>query len=117
MQNQSPKLGGPLPESIGNLSALQTLNLAWNQFTGPIPSSYSGLKKLKHLSLNMNELNGSIPSDLGDSKPHLVSVNLAGNQFDEAPEYIGACGSVSKFKIASMGVDGGFIFHCLIHRR
>ena len=40
---------GEIPEELGNLSNLTTLNLGNNRLTGEIPSSLGNLKKLRFL--------------------------------------------------------------------
>jgi Leucine-rich repeat (LRR) protein len=57
-------LKGKIPVSLGNLVNLQTLQLASNHFKGTIPSSLGKLNKLTGLSLVDNGLSGSIPSSL-----------------------------------------------------
>ena len=54
-------LNGKIPASIGNLTALGTLNLFSNQLSGSIPSS---LPPLYFLDLGENQLSGSIPGSL-----------------------------------------------------
>jgi len=51
-------LSGPIPESIGNLTKLETLCLANNNFTGPIPDSLGRLQELRVLRLSFNKLTG-----------------------------------------------------------
>ena len=62
----SNKLTGPLPEALGDLSNLVSLNLGFNELTGPIPEWLGGLSNLVWLSLYYNELTGPIPEALGD---------------------------------------------------
>ncbi|MCK4761701.1 MAG: fibronectin type III domain-containing protein, partial [Candidatus Aminicenantes bacterium] len=59
-------LAGIIPDSIGNLSKLNTLDLARNQITGAIPGSIGNLSNLLFLHLESNQLVGSIPPALGN---------------------------------------------------
>ena len=59
------RLSGHLPEWIGNLSNLESLDLGDNQLTGPIPESIGKLAKLKVLRLSGNQLTGPIPESIG----------------------------------------------------
>ncbi|KAF3319816.1 Polygalacturonase inhibitor 1 [Carex littledalei] len=61
---------GPIPDSISQLSQLDTLDLSSNKLTGPIPASLSKLPKLRFLDMSHNQLTGSIP-------PGLVHGNFA----------------------------------------
>ncbi len=55
-------MSGTIPESIGDLDALQNLNFAINNLSGTIPSSIRNLKNLNQLWLNLNpRLSGTIP--------------------------------------------------------
>nr|TKR83958.1 putative receptor protein kinase TMK1 [Populus alba] len=51
---------GTIPESIGNLTVLQDLNLNGNQLVGFVPDSLAKMP-LQHLDLNNNQLMGPIP--------------------------------------------------------
>ncbi|KAJ8769850.1 hypothetical protein K2173_008932 [Erythroxylum novogranatense] len=57
---------GPLPESIGNLKSLRTLDLRYCNFTRPLPTSLGNLTQLTHLSAPDNQLTGPIPSQAGE---------------------------------------------------
>ena len=46
---QNNELSGPIPDDIGALSELQTLDLSNNQFVGGIPSSLGFLTRLNYL--------------------------------------------------------------------
>nr|POE68032.1 putative leucine-rich repeat receptor-like protein kinase [Quercus suber] len=59
---QYTKLGGRIPEEIGNLKYLVQLFLDGNYFCGPIPPSIGNLSDLATLSLGLNELSGKIPA-------------------------------------------------------
>jgi len=55
---------GPLPEFIGDLSSLRTLDLSWNKFTGPIPTSIRYITGLRTLNVSYNNLTG-LPLETG----------------------------------------------------
>ncbi|XP_048422750.1 receptor like protein 22-like [Pyrus x bretschneideri] len=60
----SNKFEGKIPEFIGNLKELRSLNLSHNILTGSIPSSFGNLMKLESLDLSQNKLSGRIPQQL-----------------------------------------------------
>ncbi len=64
-----PKSTGPIPESILNLSNLETLVLSNNALKGPLPSAIAKLPNLRYLDLsvswhtgNSNHFNQAIPA-------------------------------------------------------
>ena len=59
-------LRGAIPSTLGNLSKLEQLDLRVNFFTGSIPTSLGNLANLRELVLDWNDLSGSIPSALGN---------------------------------------------------
>jgi hypothetical protein len=68
------EIGGPIPESLGNLSLLQSLYLSGNKFNGRIPPELGNLTNLKYLYLGAdkgvnaprgNRITGCIPSTFG----------------------------------------------------
>ncbi|KAG0622381.1 hypothetical protein M758_3G093100 [Ceratodon purpureus] len=61
-------LWGELPSELGNLASLGYLSLQKCRFTGQIPASLGQLSNLTFLALNNNKLNGPIPSALGALK-------------------------------------------------
>lgn len=66
------KFEGQIPELLGNLQGLGTLNLSNNILTGPIPSSLGNLSTLDALDLSHNKLSGEIP-------PQLTQLNFLGS--------------------------------------
>lgn len=70
---------GSLPESIGNLTNLQSIVLSDGKVTGKIPTTIGQLQHLTLLRLNRNQLEGSIPSELGNSSK-LAYLDLSSNQ-------------------------------------
>ncbi|MEE1964620.1 leucine-rich repeat domain-containing protein [Allomuricauda taeanensis] len=75
-----------LPCKIGDLTALETLDLAYNQLT-EIPSSIGKLTALKILYLGVNRLT-EIPESIGKLTA-LEDLSLAYNQLTEIPDRIG----------------------------
>jgi hypothetical protein len=61
---QNNAITGPIPETIGRLEKLQSLDLSNNSFTGEIPASLGELKNLNYLRLNNNSLIGTCPESL-----------------------------------------------------
>jgi len=76
-------LRGVLPPELGNLTAIERLDLSNNELSGSIPSSLSGnfLTKLKYLDLSANSFTGSIPAQIG-SISTLEKLNLSNNQLE-----------------------------------
>uniref|UniRef100_N1QXI0 Putative LRR receptor-like serine/threonine-protein kinase n=1 Tax=Aegilops tauschii TaxID=37682 RepID=N1QXI0_AEGTA len=64
------KLSGPIPD-FSSMQTLTALHLDGNQFSGPINPSLGNLTNLKELFLNNNNLSGLIPPSL-KIKPGLV---------------------------------------------
>ncbi|KAA0059199.1 receptor-like protein 12 [Cucumis melo var. makuwa] len=52
---------GEIPNLIGNLKRLQSLNLSHNALTGSIPSLVENMTQLESLDLSHNQLSGQIP--------------------------------------------------------
>ena len=71
-------LTGVLPQEIGGLPQLQTLNLRANSLTGAVPPGLSNLTQLQVLDLRYNSLSGPIPPELG-SLPQVEHLMLRGN--------------------------------------
>ena len=57
-------LAGPLPSELGQLSALQVLDLSNSTLTGAIPAELGQLEALTRLDLSANQLSGPIPAEL-----------------------------------------------------
>lgn len=84
------KLSGPLPDAIGELSALTQLDLTGNQINGAIPPALGRLAALTDLSLGGNLLEGSIPPELGQLSL-LAALDLGNNRLSGSiPARLGA---------------------------
>jgi len=63
MDLRSNKLTGEIPQSICNLSNLETLDLSGNHLTGTIPIGLNSLHFLSKFNISNNDLEGPIPSN------------------------------------------------------
>lgn len=73
---------GRIPEdTIGRLSAIQTLSLRSNGISGPFPTDLYNLKDLSFLHLQFNKLSGPLPLNLSIWK-NLTVINLSNNHFN-----------------------------------
>ncbi|KAI3897732.1 hypothetical protein MKW92_043859 [Papaver armeniacum] len=71
-------LEGNIPEEIGLLKGLSTLNLSHNRFSSVIPQSIGSMNGLESLDLSYNKLTGLIPYSLA-SMSSLQRLNLSYN--------------------------------------
>ena len=74
-------LSGVIPESIGNLTWLDTLNLAFNQLSGEIPESIGSLINLNYLYLYKNKLGGTITDSICNIFPNYIKFQIYENYF------------------------------------
>ncbi|XP_060668939.1 receptor-like protein 48 [Ziziphus jujuba] len=74
----SNKFEGEIPELVGNLTALCSLNLSNNMLTGPITTSLGNLKELESLDLSNNNLSGKIPQQM-NQLAFLAYLNVSHN--------------------------------------
>ncbi|VAH98743.1 unnamed protein product [Triticum turgidum subsp. durum] len=79
MDLKGNKLTGQIPDEIGDCVSLKYLDLSFNLLYGDIPFSISKLKQLEDLILKNNQLTGPIPSTLSQI-PNLKILDLAQNQ-------------------------------------
>ncbi|WRX13123.1 Protein kinase domain - like 10 [Theobroma cacao] len=84
------RLGGLLPESIGNLSVqLNMLYMERNQISGKIPEGIGNLVNLTFIDMRRNALVGSLPTSIGKLQ-NLERLFLSSNDFSgEIPSFIG----------------------------
>ena len=74
-------MSGEIPENIGNLTQLDTLNLAFNQLSGEIPESIGSLINLNYLYLYKNKLGGTIPDSICNIFPNYINFQIYENYF------------------------------------
>ena len=100
------QLTGSIPTQIENLTALTALQLSGNQLTGSIPTQIEYLTALTKLHLRDNQLDGSIPTQIGELK-QLRSFTLWGNRVTGViPTQIGELKELRHLKIAGNQLTG-----------
>jgi signal recognition particle receptor subunit beta len=87
-----------LPESIGELTQLRSLNLCYNKLA-TLPDSISNLTQLQSLYLLSNTLS-VLPEGIG-KLTHLTSLRLDDNQLTELPESLGNLTQLRYLKLDS----------------
>ena len=78
--SHNKNLYGPIPDTIGQLTCLYTLDLSFNHLTGKICNSMKHLINLGGLVLCNNRLDGEIPSFIGNFV-FMEFLDLRGNLF------------------------------------
>lgn len=77
LRNARPQLAGRIPAALGDLSALEGLDLGGNNLRGGIPKELGRLSRLERLELPVSGLTGRIPKALA-RLPRLEVLNLGG---------------------------------------
>jgi RHS repeat-associated protein len=99
-------ISGSIPAEIGNLTQLVQLALDNNKLSGAIPSSIGNLSNLTHFTLSFNQLSGSIPPTVGQLTA-LQSLQLHGNQLTGTiPIEIGNLVNVTSLYLQSNQLSG-----------
>ncbi|KAK4484211.1 hypothetical protein RD792_011433 [Penstemon davidsonii] len=98
-------LNGVIPESLGNLTSLQRLEINNNKLQGSIPLNFCDLKNLYYLSLFGNKLYGQLPSCLGDLIS-LREIYLEDNAFNSIPTNFWSNELIQKIDLDNNLFDG-----------
>ncbi|XP_024036970.1 receptor-like protein Cf-9 homolog [Citrus clementina] len=76
---KNTSFSGTLPDSIGNLENLASVDVSSCNFTGPIPTSMANLTQLFHLDFSSNHFSGPIPTLRLYMSRNLSYLNLSSN--------------------------------------
>ncbi|KAJ6423512.1 hypothetical protein OIU84_024469 [Salix udensis] len=99
---------GRIPDFVGELPVLTTLDLSFNKLDGEIPASLFGVRKADYIYLTGNQLNGTVPAwIIKDGESVDLSYNNFGNESSCQQRNINLFGS------ASMGNVSGRTVPCL----
>lgn len=74
-------ISGGLPSELGNLVSLKEVHLANNNFTGAIPESFGDWSQLEFLDMSKNFLEGQLSDDLVGGWGKINELNLSSNIF------------------------------------
>lgn len=98
---------GQIPQELGHLSLLKTIDFPVNHLVGEIPESIFNLSNLLLLSLTLNEISGNLPSSMNNGLPVLESLYLAGNLLSgEIPSGISNFSKLSTLDLTQNSFSG-----------
>ena len=99
-------LRGVIPTQLGNLTALETLDLGGSELTGAIPTQLGSLTKLTRLDLSDNRLTGNIPTQLG-SLTALTALDLSDNTLSGSiPTHLGSLTALTALDLSDNSLTG-----------
>ncbi|WP_195760083.1 PKD domain-containing protein [Flavobacterium sp. LC2016-23] len=97
---------GNLPSEIGQLNAIQAIDIRLNQLTGNIPPQIGQLNNLISLFFSYNKFNGSIPLEIGQSIT-IKNLDLSYNQITGTlPSQIGLLTNLEYLALSGNQITG-----------
>ncbi|KAJ6824357.1 putative LRR receptor-like serine/threonine-protein kinase [Iris pallida] len=103
-------ISGRIPDYLGTLPNLKTLDLSFNNLSGTIPGSFVGLQSINYMYLTNNMLEGKIPDWILGNKQNL---DVSYNNFTGSPAP-SSCQEGNVNLVSSyMSVDSNSIMACL----
>lgn len=104
------EITGSIPNTIGNLTGLASLDLSSNGLSGTIPSTMKSLHNLQNLDLRRNNISGTIATTTNDGVCGLLSLSEIYLEYNEIsgpiPECLGNILSLRKIWFGSNRLDG-----------
>lgn len=98
-------ISGSIPDSMGELTKLDSLYLSGNSLDGSIPDSFYNMTSLRTLQMNHNKLSGSISSNIGKLSK-LVGFYILDNSFGSSlPSEIGMLKNLCKSPRVAMDIE------------
>ncbi|KAJ7949546.1 putative Receptor protein kinase [Quillaja saponaria] len=102
--SQNTKIGGRIPNEIGNMRSLVLLAIDFNSFHGPIPPAIVNCSQLSVLRISQNQL--SVPQGIGNLST-LTTLHLAENKFTgQLPPQVCRRGKLVNFSAAYNSFTG-----------
>jgi|GEM_PF-3534373 len=100
-------MSGPLPQTIGSLDKLTTLQLTYNlNFAGPLPAEMGDMAALKYVYMYNNKISGSLPDELGNIST-LQTLFLSSNQISgELPASLAGISGLSGIFLNNNNLSG-----------
>eukprot|EP01079_Euglenida_sp_SAG-EU17-18_P002944 gene2945-biopygen3127 len=103
------QLSGTLPESMGQMIALEILSLDGNQLSGTLPDSITQMTALRYITLFNNQLNGTLPDSIGQLTA-LGFLSLTSNQLSGTlPEILGQMTGLDTLRLDKNKFTGMFL--------
>ncbi|CAL9006335.1 unnamed protein product [Prunus brigantina] len=100
------KIFGSIPNGIGNLVSLESVQLFVNRFSGHIPPHVGKLQRLYELSMNNNFLSGNVPSSFGNLSG-LTILSLYGNKLrGNVPSSLAECQNLMVLSLDANDFNG-----------
>jgi Leucine-rich repeat (LRR) protein len=92
--------------SLGNLTALDTLELSGNKLSNSLPASLSSLTKLAYLDVSNNKITGNVPAYFS-SFTNLYYLNLSSNLFTgNIPSSFSTLTKLQNFDVSNNNLSG-----------
>jgi Leucine-rich repeat (LRR) protein len=101
-------LSGALPDALGALTALASLQLSGNALRGTLPAALGGAAQLARLDVSRNALSGTIPGAAWAGLRELAELHASGNTLEgELPGVLGTLPLLRSLQLSGNALRGG----------
>ncbi|XP_020571898.1 LRR receptor-like serine/threonine-protein kinase ERL2 [Phalaenopsis equestris] len=97
---------GKIPDSIGDLEHLLVLNLSRNNLDGPVPNEFGNLRSVQVIDLSYNKLSGFIPEELGQLQNINALILNDNNIHGGIPSQLTNCFSLTTLDLSFNNLSG-----------